>query len=130
MTITVYGSSCASTRKSKKWFQAHDIPFVYRDIVKKPLNESEMHKILRLTEEGTKDIISTRSKAYKELQLDFDNLPLKQFYSLISDFPKLLRHPIIVGVNKLQVGFDAYNIRQFIPRDERKKLLVETLSMI
>lgn len=130
MAITVYGSSCASTRKSKRWFDAHDIPFEYRDIVRKPLAENEMHKILRMTEEGTKDIISTRSNIYKELNLDFDTLPLRQFYELIYKFPRLLRHPIIVGVNKLQVGFDEYNIRQFIPRDERKKILDQSLSMI
>ncbi|MBO1004195.1 transcriptional regulator Spx [Pseudogracilibacillus auburnensis] len=129
MDITVYGSSCASTRKSKRWFKEHAIPFEYRDITRKPLIENEMQAILRMTEEGTKDIISTRSNIYKELNLDIDNLPLKQLYELIYKFPKLLRQPIIVGVNKLQVGFDEYNIRQFIPREERKKLLNETLSM-
>lgn len=130
MDITLYGSSSASTRKSKRWFYAHDIPFEYRDIIRKPLTEDEVKAILQLTEEGTKDILSTRSNIYKELDLDFDSLPLHQFCELIYEFPRLLRQPIIVGDNKLQVGFDEYNIRQFIPRDERKKLLHESLLII
>jgi|SRR5690625_2575681 len=128
MDITVYGSTGTSTRKSKRWFLEHDIPFKYRDIEKKPLTKSEMQKILRLTEEGTKDIIATRSHVYKNLDIDLDSIPLNQLFKLVYQFPKLLRQPIIVGDNKLQVGFDEYNIRQFIPRDERKKLLNHSLA--
>src|SRR5699024_4245672 len=91
--------SCASTRKARRWFQAHDIPFVYKDVMRNPLSIEEMQHILRLTESGTEDIISTRSNAYKQLNLDVENLPLKKLYQYIHDFPRLLRLPIIFDEN-------------------------------
>ncbi|MEI3606948.1 transcriptional regulator Spx [Pseudogracilibacillus sp. SE30717A] len=127
MKIKVYGSSCASTRKSRRWFNAHNIPYIYRDIMRHPLSVDEIQHILRLTEAGTEEIISTRSKIYKELDLNLETLPLKKLYKLIQEFPRLVRHPLIFDDNKLQVGFDEHNIRQFIPREERKKLLFESL---
>src|SRR5690625_1269216 len=115
MTIKVYGSSCASTRKLRRWFKAHNIPYIYRDIMRNPLAKNEMQEILRMTEEGTNEINSTRSNIYKQLDVDWENLPLPKLFKLIEKFPRLLRQPIIVGVNKLQVGFDEHSIRQFIP---------------
>ncbi|HLR70070.1 MAG TPA: transcriptional regulator Spx [Pseudogracilibacillus sp.] len=122
MTIKLYGSTCASTRKARRWFQTYNIPFIYRDIMRHPLSIGEMQHILRLTESGTEDIISKRSNISKQLNLDFESLPLQKLYEYIQEFPRLLRLPIIFDENKLQVGFDEHNIRQFIPRDQKKKL--------
>lgn len=129
MTLTIYGYSCASTRKAKKWLTNHNIPFVFRDIIKEPVQENEIRTILSLTEGGTDDIISKRSKIYQELNIDFDLLPLKELYELVYQYPKLLRQPIIVGDNKIQIGFDKDNIRQFIPREDRTKNLHHILSL-
>src|SRR5690625_389633 len=127
MAIKVYGSTSASTRKAKRWFKAHEIPFLYRDIMREPLSVSEMQHILRLTEKGTGDIIATRSNIYKELDLDFDSLSLQKLYELFQQFPRLLRQPLIVDEYKLQIGFDEHNIRQFIPREERRKNMIDSL---
>mgnify|MGYP001228268054 CR=1 FL=1 len=127
MTIKVYGSSCASTRKARKWLKAHDIPYVYKDITRKPITVEEIQHILRLTEEGTKDIISTRSNVYKQLDINLDTIPMKELYKLIQEHPRLLRHPIIFDENRLQIGYDEHNIRQFIPKEERKKQLFNSI---
>jgi len=129
MVLTIYGYSCASTRKAKRWLKSHDIPFIYRDIIKKPVNVQEMQAILSLTEGGTDDIISKRSNIYKELDLDFDTLPLNELYELIYKYPRLMRQPIILGDNKIQIGFDQDNIRQFIPREDRVRNLHHILSI-
>ena len=78
--------ACASTRKSRRWFNAHNIPFVYKDIMRNPLSVEEIQHILRLTEQGTKDIISTRSKVYKQLNINLETIPLQKLYSLIREF--------------------------------------------
>jgi|SRR5690625_847932 len=128
MELQVFGAPCTSTRKTRQWLQTHKIPFKYKNIEKNPLTLQEFRHILHLTEEGTDDLIATRSKAYKELNLDVDALPLKDLYNFIYDYPRLLRQPIIVGENKLQVGFDEHDIRQFIPRSERRKFLTNKLA--
>jgi Arsenate reductase and related proteins, glutaredoxin family len=54
--------SSASSRKARAWLKEHDIAFQERNIKSKPLNAAEVKQILRLTENGSEDIISTRSK--------------------------------------------------------------------
>ena len=62
-----------------------------------------------MTEDGTDEIISTRSKTYQKLNVDIDSLP----YSIIQDNPGLLRRPIILDDKRLQVGYNEDEIRRF-----------------
>lgn len=128
MTVTVYGATCASSRRSKEWLIKHGISYVDRNIMKSPLTVNELQAILRMTVDGTDEIISTRSKVYKELDLDIERLPLQQLLELIHQYPRLLRRPIIMDEKRLQVGFHEDDIRQFLPRKARKKQLLEYLA--
>ena len=119
--VTLYTSpSCTSCRKAKAWLQENGIPFKERNIFSEPLNIDEIKNILRMTEDGTEDIISKRSKAYSKLNVDLDELPMKQLYKLISKNPGLLRRPIIVDEKRLQVGYNEDEIRRFLPRQVRE----------
>lgn len=124
--VTLYTSpSCTSCRKAKAWLQENGIPFKERNIFSEPLNIDEIKNILRMTEDGTEDIISKRSKAYSKLNVDLDELPMKQLYKLISKNPGLLRRPIIVDEKRLQVGYNENEIRRFLPRQVRELELAE-----
>ncbi|WP_283586782.1 transcriptional regulator SpxA [Limosilactobacillus vaginalis] len=124
--VTLYTSpSCTSCRKAKAWLQENGIPFKERNIFSEPLNIDEIKNILRMTEDGTEDIISKRSKAYSKLNVDLDELPMKQLYKLISKNPGLLRRPIIVDEKRLQVGYNEDEIRRFLPRQIRELELAE-----
>ncbi len=124
--VTLYTSpSCTSCRKAKAWLQENGIPFKEWNIFSEPLNIDEIKNILRMTEDGTEDIISKRSKAYSKLNVDLDELPMKQLYKLISKNPGLLRRPIIVDEKRLQVGYNEDEIRRFLPRQVRELELAE-----
>ena len=124
--VTLYTSpSCTSCRKAKAWLQENGIPFKERNIFSEPLNIDEIKNILRMTEDGTEDIISKRSKAYSKLNVDLVELPMKQLYKLISKNPGLLRRPIIVDEKRLQVGYNEDEIRRFLPRQVRELELAE-----
>lgn len=124
--VTLYTSpSCTSCRKAKAWLQENGIPFKERNIFSEPLNIDEIKNILRMTEDGTEDIISKRSKAYSKLNVDLDELPMKQLYKLISKNPGLLRRPIIVDEKRLQAGYNEDEIRRFLPRQVRELELAE-----
>ena len=115
--VTLYTSpSCTSCRKARAWLQEHNIPFKERNIFSEPLSLDEIKSILRMTENGTEDIISKRSKAYKKLNVDLNELPMKQLFTLISKNPGLLRRPIIMDDKRLQVGYNEDEIRRFLPR--------------
>lgn len=118
--LTLYTSpSCTSCRKARAWFQKHDIPFVERNIFSEPLTISELKEILRMTEDGTEEIISTRSKVFQNLDLDLDDLPLQDLLELVQENPGLLRRPLMLDDKRLQVGFNEDEIRRFLPRDVR-----------
>ena len=63
--VTLYTSpSCTSCRKARAWLEANAIPYKERNVFKEPLTRDEIKNILRMTEDGTEEIISTRSKLF------------------------------------------------------------------
>ncbi len=126
LMVTLYTSpSCTSCRKAKAWLQEHDIPFTERNIFSEPLTIEEVKEILRMTEDGTDEIISTRSKTFQELNLNLDSVSLQELFELISEHPGLLRRPIILDEKRLQVGYNEDEIRRFLPRKVRTFQLQE-----
>lgn len=118
--LTLYTSpSCTSCRKARAWLQEHGIPFTERNIFSEPLNIDELKSILRMTENGTEEIISTRSKVFQKLDMDLDDLPLQELLTLVQENPGLLRRPIMIDEKRLQVGFNEDEIRRFLPREVR-----------
>lgn len=119
--LTLYTSpSCTSCRKARAWLQEHEIPYVERNIFSEPLNIDELKAILQMTEDGTEEIISTRSKVFQKLNMDLDELSLKELLELVKENPGLLRRPIMIDEKRLQVGFNEDEIRRFLPRDVRQ----------
>ncbi|HDI2955133.1 TPA: transcriptional regulator Spx [Staphylococcus aureus] len=129
--VTLFTSpSCTSCRKAKAWLQEHDIPYTERNIFSENLTIDEIKQILKMTEDGTDEIISTRSKTYQKLNVDIDSLPLQDLYSIIQDNPGLLRRPIILDNKRLQVGYNEDEIRRFLPRKVRTFQLQEAQRMV
>ncbi|WP_374284409.1 transcriptional regulator Spx [Lactococcus sp.] len=112
--------SCTSCRKARAWLQSHKVPFIEHNILTQPLTPDDLRKILTKTENGTEDIISTRSKVFQKLAVDVDNLTINELIDLVSEFPNLLRRPIITDEKRLQIGFNEDEIRAFLPRDYRR----------
>lgn len=110
--------------------EEHDIPYKERNIFSEPLSLDEIKEILRMTEDGTDEIISTRSKTFQKLNVDLDSLPLQQLFELIQKNPGLLRRPIIIDEKRLQVGYNEDEIRRFLPRRVRTYQLREAQKMV
>ena len=117
--------SCGSCRKAKAWLEEHHIDYIERNIVSNPLTVDEIKSILRLTEDGTNEIISTQSKIFQELNVNIESLPLNEFYNLVMKYPQMLRRPIIHDEKRLQVGYNEEEIRSFLSRKVRKFLSIQ-----
>ena len=129
--VTLYTSpSCTSCRKARAWLEEHNIPFEERNIFSNPLNVDEIKQILQMTEDGTEEIISKRSKIFQDLDIDLDELPLQKLYTLIQKNPGLLRRPIIMDSKRLQVGYNEDEIRRFLPRDVRALELQRAQALV
>jgi len=75
--------------------------------------------ILQKSENGTTDIISTRSKIVMENNIDFEEMTISQLIAFILENPSILKRPLIVDDRRLQVGYNADEIRTFIPEAQR-----------
>lgn len=95
--VTLYTSpSCTSCRKARAWLKNHNISYSERNIFSEPLSIDEIKQILKMTEDGTEEIISKRSKAYQELDINIEEMPLQELLDLVQKHPGLLRRPIIM----------------------------------
>ena len=129
--VIVYSSpSCTSCRKAKAWLEEHNIPYKERNIFAEPLTIEEIKGILRMTENGTDEIISTRSKIFQKLNIQLDSLPLQDLYEIIRQHPGLLRRPIIMDEKRLQVGYNEDEIRRFLPRKVRTYQLRQAQQLV
>jgi regulatory protein spx len=129
--VTLYTSpSCTSCRKAKQWLEEHDIPYRERNIFAEPLSIDEIKQILRMTEDGTDEIISTRSKTFQKLDVNLETMPLQELFELIKNNPGLLRRPIIMDEKRLQVGYNEDEIRRFLPRKVRTYQLREAQRLV
>ena len=115
--ITLFLSpSCTSCRKARAWLEKHEVPFKEHNIMTSPLSYDELRNILALTENGTDDIISTRSKIFQKLNVDVEDLSISALIKLIEENPSL-------DQKRMQIGFNEDEIRAFLPRCYRKEEL-------
>lgn len=118
--ITIYTSpSCSSCRKVKKYFDDNNIPYKEKNILSQPLKDDELKELLMKSENGTEDIISTRSKIIKEGNVDIENMSINELIAFIKANPSILKRPIMIDDHKMQVGYSEEEITAFIPRARR-----------
>ena len=118
--IQIYTTpSCASCRKAKKWFDQYKIPYTEKNIFSIKLSKEDIYKMLEYSENGFEDIISTRSKVFKEKQLEPDTMTTQELVEFIITNPSVLKRPIIIDENELQVGYNNEDITIFLPKELR-----------
>jgi regulatory protein spx len=118
--IKIYTApSCLSCRKVKKYFKDHNIKFVEKNILQTPLTRDDIYRMLIQSENGFDDIISMRSKVFKEKNINLDDMNLNQLIDFIIENPSILKRPIILSDLDLQVGYNAEDISLFLPPELR-----------
>lgn len=129
--VTIFTApSCTSCRKAKAWLEQNNIPYKERNIFNEPLTLEELKQIFRMTENGTDEIISTRSKTFQQLNVNLESLSLSELFKLIQENPGLLRRPILVDEKRLQVGYNEDEIRRFLPRKIRNYHLRQAQMLV
>ena len=120
--VKIYVSpSCSSCRKVKKWFDEQNIPYTEKNIFNGNLKEEELRAILEKTENGTEDIIATKSKIMKENKVNFDDMSISEMINFVRKNPSVLKRPIVIDDehDRIQVGYNEDDIRLFIPKARR-----------
>lgn len=118
--IQIYTTpSCASCRKAKKWFDQYGIAYSEKNIFSIRLSKEDIYRMLANSENGFEDIISTRSKIFKEKKLDPESMSVQKLVEFIIENPSVLKRPIIINENELQVGYNNEDITIFLPKELR-----------
>lgn len=64
-----------------------------------PLTRKELQHILSLTENGTDDIISTRSKIFQKLDIDVESISVSELLHLIEQYLVFCVVPLLLMPN-------------------------------
>lgn len=124
--ITLYtSSSCSSCRKAKKWLEENQIPYKEKNIIGIRLTRDDIINMLKHSENGFEDIISTRSKVFKDNNLDTEEMRFGELADFIIDNPTILKRPIIINDKIMQTGYNEDEIRAFIPRRFRDEIMCQ-----
>lgn len=116
--------SCSSCKKAKDWLRDHNLEFEEVNLLTDSLDADDFLKILSLTDSGTDEIVSKRSRVYQRLNIDFDQISINELVKLFDENRTLLRRPLILDDKRLQVGYNDDDIRKFLPRSVRKVELI------
>lgn len=103
--------SCTSCRRTKAWLKNHEVGFNERHLFRDTPSYNELLEILQLTTDGIDEILATRGKTYKSLNVDVNELSISQFIDLVMKEPKLLRRPILTDGEKLVVGYNEDGLK-------------------
>ena len=118
--ILMYTSfGCSSANKAKAFFEEHNLEYVEKNIQSTTLNKDEIKYLLKRCPNGTNDIISKRSKPFKELNQDIDDLSTNALVDFIQENPTVLKRPIILNKQNFVVGYDNDEITSFMPSSMR-----------
>lgn len=121
VSVLFYTSpGCANCRKAKKWLEENHIKYVEKNILSKELNEKEIKYLLTRCENGTEDLLSTRSKAYEELRDIIDDMSIGELTHFIQQHPSVLKRPILVSRSNIAIGYDHDEITTMLPIEKRK----------
>jgi arsenate reductase len=83
-----------------------------RDFFKEPFSEAELKKIVKVSGMNPIEMLRKRDKMYKELNLDGTKRSESEVIKLMVKYPGLIKRPIIIQQNKVQVGkIDVKNLK-------------------
>ena len=107
-------SSCSSCRKTLDELRASGTTFRTRDYFKDRFSRDELKQLLDRVGLASAILLSTRSRVYRERELDAEALDADEVLDLMVEEPTLLRRPIIVNGEKVVVGHNPRKLAELI----------------
>lgn len=74
----------------------------------------EVRALAALLPQGARELISTRSRRYKELGLAEKSLTEEEQIQLLAEEPGLWRRPVVVRDGRVVIGYDAANLEALL----------------
>ncbi|MBI5146937.1 MAG: arsenate reductase [Thaumarchaeota archaeon] len=104
--------TCITCRRAISELERLKLDIQKRDIFKDKLSESEIKKIIQLAGITPRELVRKKDKMYKELDLDNLKFTDSQIIKILSEYPGLIRRPIVFAKNKVLIGkFDSKELK-------------------
>lgn len=114
-TIEAYVySSCTSCRKSLEQIRESGAEFRSRDYFRERFSKDELTDLLNRLDLVPSLVLSTRSRAYRERELDAEAMSDDELLSLMIEEPTLLRRPIITKGDHVVIGHNPGQLAELI----------------
>ena len=103
MNIQIFGrKKCFDTKKAERYFKERNIKFQFIDIDLKGLSKGELNSVKKNI--SINDLINTKAKEYKSLNLDkIRSSEMKE--EILLNNPKLFNSPIVRNGNLSTLGY-------------------------
>lgn len=114
----IYGS-CTSCRKTEAWLRESGAEFSSRDYFRNRFTRTELATLLSDAGLSVSDLLSTRSKVYKDRQAEIDNLDDDAVLDLMVEEPTLLRRPLVIGNGGAVIGHNSTKLESLVSGQDR-----------
>lgn len=113
--VELYLSSrCSSCRDAQAVLADQGVVVAKRDLFYDRLSTEELTALFARIGTTPRAMLATRSRPYRQLDLDEKNLSDGEIVELMSEYPALVRRPIVVAGTRAQVGFDRGAIERIV----------------
>jgi regulatory protein spx len=102
--IYLYGN-CSSCKDAESVLKSSGVVYERRDIFRDQLTVGELKDLFSEIKLRPSEVLSRRSIPYRELALASREISEDELIDLMSNYPGLLRRPIIVAPGTVQIGF-------------------------
>lgn len=106
-TELYYYASCTSCRNAEALLNDLGVEFEKHEYFKKRFSADELRALLDRIGMSVGDVLSIRSRPYKDLGLADKHLSDDELIDLMIEHPPLLRRPLTVRGNEAVVGYKA-----------------------
>lgn len=113
ITALLY-NSCTSCRKTEAVLKESGVEFEKREYFKDRLTRDELKSLLDSVNLTASDVLSTRSRPYREMGLAGKDVTDDELLDLMIEEPRLLRRPIVVRDGEAVVGHNEAKLRELI----------------
>jgi Spx/MgsR family transcriptional regulator len=100
--------------KAKQLLGAQEIQVTERQYFKHKPTVQEVQELGTILPGGAHDLLSTRSRRYKELNLNPQELTEQQVVELLAAEPGLWRRPVVVRGDRAVVGYDHRALEELL----------------
>lgn len=107
-------ASCTSCRKTEEALKQSGVDYEVREYFRDRFSVDELKSVLETAGLPARDVLSTRSRVYKERGADIESLSGDNLIELMVEEPTLLRRPMVIGESGVVLGHSRRQLEMLI----------------